>query len=117
MDRTLVSPAQKPILLNGTEVGHLTGAHSSPTWTTCAHTELTEAAVAALRGSNEIEIRNPGQDNYKVRNPVLVITLDDGTVIHLAGDTCVRSTPPEWLRAEGQRIAAGNAFAWRIPAT
>lgn len=108
---------QKPILLNGTEVGHLTGAHSSPTWTTRAHTELTEAAVAALRGSNEIEIRNPGQDNYKVRNPVLVITLDDGTVLHLAGDTRVRSTPPEWLRAEGKRVAAGNAFAWRIPAT
>jgi len=108
---------KKPIVLNGEEVGSVSGgAHGWPTWTTRIRLELTEAAARALQVNNKLEIRNPAGDNFKVRNPLLVVTLDDGSVFHLIGDQHVRSTPPGWLRAEGKRVAAGQPLAWRVPA-
>jgi len=108
---------KKPIVLNGEEVGSVSGgAHGWPTWTTRIRLELTEAAARALQVNNKLEIRNPAGDNFKVRNPLLVVTLDDGSVFHLIGDQHVRSTPPGWLRAEGERVAAGQPLAWRVPA-
>jgi len=107
---------KKPIVLNGEEVGAVSGAHGWPAWTTRIRLELTEAAAGALKVNNKLEIRNPAGDNFKVRDPLLVVTLDDGRVFHLTGDQRVRSTPPEWLRAEGERVAAGQPLAWRIPA-
>ena len=106
---------KKAIVLNGTEVGSVSGAGGGPNWTTRVRIKLTEAAAEALQVNNKLEIRNPG-DNFKVRNPLLVITLDDGSVFHLNGDQVVRSTSPEWSRAEGQRVAAKQPLTWRIPA-
>ena len=69
------------------------------------------AAVAALQSVNTITIANPGATFWKVRNVILELKLEDGTLVHLAGEDKTWSSPVAHPWAEGLRLSPGQNVA------
>jgi len=110
------SSKKKTVHLNNVEVADLAGGHGAPMWTTILRTSLGDDALKAIKTANDVRIENPKKDNIKVRNVVLEVTLNTGSIIHLRSDPSVRSTSPSWMHAEGVRVEAGKPMTWEMPA-
>ena len=110
------SSKKKTVHLNNVEVAGLAGGHGCALWTTNLRTRLSDGVLKAIKTGNDVRIENPEQDNIKIRNVVLEVTLNDGTIVHLASDPRVRSTSPSWMHAEGIRVDAGAPMTWKVPA-
>jgi len=91
-------------VLNGVELGNMAPAGGSETagiWEEGVGVELTPAAIATLGFRNRFELRNPGQDYFKVRRFWLELELADGRTASSMVSTATFTQPPGWLYAEG----------------
>jgi hypothetical protein len=101
------------IELNDVPVGKLPGNGGYSSWTVRQPLALAgEAAAAALGPVNRLTVETTGR-RFKMRNVILELTLDDGTVVHLpAEQSRPQSSPPDWPAAEGVRLRAGEPMVW-----
>lgn len=99
----------KTIALNGVNVGNLEGNGGYQCWVTRVKTALKEEARSALKTGNTLVISNPTDSFWKIRGMFLEVALNDGGIVHLAGDSRTFSSPGANAWAEGQRLKAGEA--------
>ena len=104
-----------PIRFNGEAAGELPGNGGYATWTVRQPHALAENVAGALQSENRVEIDASGH-NFKMKNVLLELTLDDGRVVELASsETRPQSVSPDWPAAEGVRLEAGRPMAWNFP--
>lgn len=103
-------------ILNGVRIGELPrskGNELTGEWGEYASVELPPAAIAKLNAQNVLEIINPGNDCFKMRNFWIELELKDGRRCSSKITTPVYTQPPEWKYAEG----IGVPFGRRIKVT
>jgi hypothetical protein len=62
---------------------------------------LSAAAIASLQEWNELTLRNPGEDSFKVRNFWIEAELADGRQVSSQVTRSVFTQPGTWPYAEG----------------
>ncbi len=98
----------KAITLNGINAGKLEGSGGYQTWVTKVKATLNDAAKAALKTNNTLTISNPTDAFWKIRRLFLEVQLNDGSLIHLQGDSPAVSSPAANPWAEGKRLNPGE---------
>ncbi len=119
---------EKPVFLNGSEVGILEGGFGgNSVWTLRVRTKLSDSAPGALQLANTLRIDNPQKDSFKIRRAMLEVTTDDNRTFLLRADSYPVSTAKEevwednkphevdWTFAEGRRVGLGEAIELAIP--
>jgi hypothetical protein len=89
--------------LNGVPLGDLPAAGGRETegiWSD-AELVLSAAAIASLQEWNELTLRNPGEDSFKVRNFWIEAELADGRQVSSQVTRSVFTQPGTWPYAEG----------------
>ena len=98
-------------VLNGLDLVPLKRAGGNPAiglWAEDVTIPLTVDAIAALGFRNELRIKNPAEDCFKLRDIWLELELADGTACSSAISADVRTQPPSWLYAEGAGVPQGR---------
>jgi len=92
--------------LNGVSLGELPSAggnEAEGTWSEAAIT-LSAEAIAALCEWNSFQVRNPGQDCFKIGRFWIELELADGRKASSQITTTVYTQPADWAHAEGTLV-------------
>ena len=98
-------------VLNGIDLGPLKRAGGSPAdgvWAEDVAIALNAGAIAALGFRNELRVKNPAEDCFKLRDVWLELKLADGSTCSSAISANVITQPPSWLYAEGAGVPQGQ---------
>lgn len=111
LDGSQARPIQ--VLLNGKELGFLkpaTGNEQKGQFSPETRIPLTDEAIAALEFANTLELVNPQNECFSIRDFRLLLEFSDGTQISSLVNSAAYSQPGHWAHAEGIRIPEKKPF-------
>jgi hypothetical protein len=105
-------------LVNGVNLGRVAGAggdEARGTWAEKVGVPLTPEAISKLRSCNQVVMKNPRQDYFKVRRFWIELELADGRRCSSKVATATFTQPPGWAYAEGLRVPFGEDIRMGVP--
>ena len=93
--------------LNGKKIGKMapaSGNERDNVWSDFVSIEIPADVVATLTMINRLELENPGEDFFKVKDFYLEVTLADGRTMASLVSKAVYSQPAGWPYSEGVKV-------------
>lgn len=102
---------QKPVLLNGAEIGILPpNGHSLDKWEERAM-DIPKEMLPTIKPENTVVFTNPTHDPFKISEIGLAVQLADGTWVETNRETGIHCSTPGWLYTEGKVFKADRSEA------